>query len=285
MSDVLLLDLTPDVTFGTYRRPQKEHENAFAKSFVGDQEGRHADTHMLIHTSLVLQGSGSRDWKIRPRKNRGELYGRRQAIRFPIRLPVRYQAGGESGWGEIVNISSRRALFTTDRDLALDACVEMYIKWPVLLDNSVQLSLIASGTIVRIETGRAALAIEKYEFRTCVPSFFQRSQPWQMPGHAAPAQQSPSESRMAHLQVRHPGTSGAAGRLECPERELTGECALLQRRPGRRAGVGREISNGSHGRKGEINDARWERVFQEKFADPEYYSFRLLSHSSPTVDL
>ncbi len=26
-----------------------------------------------------------------------------QAIRFSIKLPARYQAGGESGWSEIVN--------------------------------------------------------------------------------------------------------------------------------------------------------------------------------------
>ena len=26
---------------------------------------------------------------------------------FPIKLPVRYQAGGESGWGQTVNISSK----------------------------------------------------------------------------------------------------------------------------------------------------------------------------------
>ena len=119
--------------------------------------------------------------------------------------------------------------------------MELYIKWPVLLHNSVQLSLIASGMIVRIEPGRAEMAIGRYEFRTCVPQFFERFQPGQLAGRGAP---------------------------EWPQPEVTDECTLLERRPGRRA-------------KGEVDDALWERVFQEKFADPEYYSFRWLSHSSP----
>jgi len=39
----------------------------------------------------------------------------------------------------------------------------------------------------------------------------------------------------------------------------------------------------SRQRVAEANNAHWERIFQEKFADPEYYSFRLLRHSSPIL--
>jgi hypothetical protein len=205
---------------------------------------------MPIHTSLDLQGSDSRDWSIRPRKYFRDPDGCRQAICFPIALPVRYQADGASGWGAIVNISSRGALFTTERALALDSCVEVYIKWPVLLHNSVQLSLIALGTIIRVEPGRAALEIERYEFRTCVPSFFENSQPCLLPDRAAP--------------------------VRTPERTLP------ERRPARQAGGGHEISKTSQQRKDEVNNARWDRIFEEKFADPEYYRTRLLPHSSPT---
>jgi hypothetical protein len=203
-------------------------------------------------------------------------------MRFPVRLPVRYQVGGEPGWGEIVNISTRVVLFTTDRSVTLNARVEVYIKWPSGLRNSAQLSLIASGTIIRVEPGTAALAIEKHEFRTCAPSFFQRSQPCELPVHAAPAQQSPSETQMGHLQVPRPATSGAAGRIEGPRREHVDARALLQRRPGRGAAIGQEISKSR--RKLEENNARWERIFQEKFVDPEYYSSRLLPHSSPKTE-
>jgi len=188
---------------------------------------------MPISKSLAFERSHSRDWS-RPRANSGEPDETRRSIRFPIKLPVRFEDGGVFGQGEIVNIGSRVALFTTDRALALDACVELYVKWPVLLDNEVQLSLIASGTIIRIEPGRAEMAIGRYEFRTCAPSFFECSHPGRIAVCAAPAQQSPRESRMPSLQKRD-------------------------------------------------DDARWERVFQEKFADPEYYSFRWLSHPSPKV--
>ncbi|MGA3039457.1 MAG: hypothetical protein ABSF54_01555 [Bryobacteraceae bacterium] len=171
---------------------------------------------------------------VRFRKN-GKADESRHALRFPIKLPVRYQAGGECGWGEIVNIGSRGALFTTDRALALHACVEVYVEWPVLLHNSIQLSLIVSGVIVRVEPGRAVLAIEKYRFRTCASAFFHRTLPLPLPGRASSAPQSPTKSH-----------------------------TLLHRRPN-----------------AEASDARWERVFQERFADPDYYSFRLFRHTSP----
>ncbi|SPF47932.1 hypothetical protein SBA4_3810013 [Candidatus Sulfopaludibacter sp. SbA4] len=30
-----------------------------------------------------------------------------------------------------------------------------------------------------------------------------------------------------------------------------------------------------------VDNARWERVFQQKFADPDYYGPRMVRHSSP----
>jgi hypothetical protein len=34
-----------------------------------------------------------------------------------------------------------------------------------------------------------------------------------------------------------------------------------------------------------IDNARWERIFQEKFADPTYYARKLGRHSSPIADI
>jgi hypothetical protein len=34
-----------------------------------------------------------------------------------------------------------------------------------------------------------------------------------------------------------------------------------------------------------LDDARWERIFQEKFADPSYYGRNRLRGASPMVDL
>ena len=155
---------------------------------------------MLIHTSLALRGSDSRDWS-RPRQNWRDIFGCMEAVCFPIKLPVRYQVGGESGWGKTQNISSARVLFTTDRALLVDARAEVYIKWPILLHNEVPISLIASGSIILAGLGQAALAIEKYEFRTCIPSFFQCAQSWPPPVHATPDRQSLSGSQMARRQV------------------------------------------------------------------------------------
>ncbi len=204
---------------------------------------------MPIHKTLALRRFHSRDWSI-PRNNGGEPDGCRQAIRFPIRVPVRYHAGGEIGWGESASIGSKGALFTTDRALALNACVELNIKWPVLLHDSVQLRLIACGTIVRTEPGRAELAIGKYEFRTCAPAFFERLQSWQLPNRTAPG----------------------AGWPEFPQPVVAGGHS------------GRAMSKNRSRPEVEGDDARWERVFKQKFDVPEYYGSRWPPHSSPTVD-
>jgi hypothetical protein len=94
-----------------------------------------------------------------------------RAIRFPVKLPVRYKIAGEFGWGELVNISSSGALFSTERALPLGKVVELCINWPALLLEAVPLNLVAKGPIVRVEPGRAALRILKYEFRTSSSAF------------------------------------------------------------------------------------------------------------------
>jgi hypothetical protein len=92
-----------------------------------------------------------------------------------MELPVRFRTSAESGWGEVLNISSSGALFTTDRPLALKTGVELSIKWPVLLFDEVQLTLVAVGKVSRVEPGKAAIRIEKYEFRTCGTAFFEHA--------------------------------------------------------------------------------------------------------------
>jgi len=98
-----------------------------------------------------------------------------RAIRFPLKLLVRYTIDGESGWGELVNISSSGALFTTERALPLGKRAELCIDWPALLLRAVHLKLVAEGQIVRVEPGRAALKALKYEFRTSGSSFLRET--------------------------------------------------------------------------------------------------------------
>ena len=95
-----------------------------------------------------------------------EARERRRRTRFEMRVPVRCHVDGQSFTGELLNISSSGALFTTDRGLAPAEEVELVIGWPVRLQESVALNLVVEGRVVRLDDGKAALRIERHEFRT-----------------------------------------------------------------------------------------------------------------------
>jgi hypothetical protein len=95
---------------------------------------------------------------------------RRTTSRFPMRAEVTYTfrhgkvVGG--GAGKCVNIGSGGVLFTTVDRLPIGRTVEVSIAWPALLDGACPLKFIASGPVVRTEDDRAAIRIDRYEFRT-----------------------------------------------------------------------------------------------------------------------
>jgi len=95
---------------------------------------------------------------------------RRSAVRFPIEQDVRYKVFTrntiEVGLGKTVNMSSNGVLFTTERALALGERLEVAVNWPAQLDHKCALKLVTTGRVVRSESGLAAIAIERYEFRT-----------------------------------------------------------------------------------------------------------------------
>ena len=95
---------------------------------------------------------------------------RRTAVRFPIEQDVRYKVFTrntiEVGLGKTVNMSSNGVLFTTERPLALGERLEVAVNWPAQLDHKCALKLVTTGRVVRSESGLAAIAIERYEFRT-----------------------------------------------------------------------------------------------------------------------
>ena len=95
---------------------------------------------------------------------------RRSSSRFPIRQDVQYRLVGEPaaapGSGKVVDISSRGVRFTTESPLPLGAGVQLSVMWPVSLSGGAPLQLVVLGRVVRCDAGEAALAIEKYEFRT-----------------------------------------------------------------------------------------------------------------------
>ncbi len=105
--------------------------------------------------------------KLAPLNHIGE---RRGAVRFPIEQDVRFKvfskAGVDAGSGKTVNMSSNGVLFTTDRFLSPGTRLELSVNWPAQLDNKCPLKLVASGRIVRVGQGTAAMMIDRYEFRT-----------------------------------------------------------------------------------------------------------------------
>ena len=71
-----------------------------------------------------------------------------------------------SGSGTTLNIGSGGILFTTEEKLPLGRMVELSVNWPARLDGTCPLQFVATGRVVRAEMTRAAVRIERYEFRT-----------------------------------------------------------------------------------------------------------------------
>jgi|HubBroStandDraft_6_1064221.scaffolds.fasta_scaffold93220_3 hypothetical protein len=97
---------------------------------------------------------------------------RRTANRFPIELPIRFKTIGkrksqECGLGQTINISSTGIVFTTDQCLNPGYRVEVAIRWPVRLETSVGLQLVAQGRVVWSEQGAVEIEIQHHEFHTC----------------------------------------------------------------------------------------------------------------------
>ncbi len=96
---------------------------------------------------------------------------RRIKRRFPVEQDVRYkmlygQRIAETGSGKTVNISSGGVWFTTETMLTSGMPIELSMAWPVLLNDSCPMKLMIYGCVVRSNERGAAVAIERYEFRT-----------------------------------------------------------------------------------------------------------------------
>ncbi len=96
---------------------------------------------------------------------------RRTKRRFQIDQEVRYkmlygQRIAETGVGRTMNISSGGVWFSTENMLTSGMPVELSMTWPVLLNDSCPMKLMIYGCVVRSNERGAAVAIERYEFRT-----------------------------------------------------------------------------------------------------------------------
>ena len=101
----------------------------------------------------------------------GGLPERRGTSRFPVREDVRYRvlhskSENVSGSGTTLNIGSGGILFTTAEKLPLGRTVELSVNWPAMLNGNCPLQFVATGRVVRSEDTRAAVRIDRYEFKT-----------------------------------------------------------------------------------------------------------------------
>lgn len=107
---------------------------------------------------------------------------RRAKRRFRIEQDVRYRLLyghriAEMGVGRTVNISSGGVWMTTETVLSPGLPVELSISWPALLNDVCPMKLMIYGCVVRSNERGAAVAIERYEFRTQGSRGLQQSVP------------------------------------------------------------------------------------------------------------
>ncbi len=64
-----------------------------------------------------------------------------------------------------MNLSSSGALITSQQAISLGAQIELFVDWPILLDGTTPLQLVAGGRVVRADANFFALSFERYELR------------------------------------------------------------------------------------------------------------------------
>ena len=95
---------------------------------------------------------------------------RRRTSRFPVKEELKYRVMHKSskisGTGRTLDIGSGGILFTTEQEIPIGRTVEISVNWPARLGGTCPLKFVALGRVVRSETTKAAVRIERYEFRT-----------------------------------------------------------------------------------------------------------------------
>lgn len=96
---------------------------------------------------------------------------RRSKRRYAISLPVKFKITKNclvvgTGTGTSLDLSSGGISFTTPSPVKVGSYLELSVSWPVLLDQSCPLQLVASGRVVRSDHQCTAIAMDRHEFRT-----------------------------------------------------------------------------------------------------------------------
>jgi hypothetical protein len=96
---------------------------------------------------------------------------RRAKKRFTIERPVRYRflygaSLGQVASGRAIDASSNGIWIEAEHELRIGDPLELLIDWPAQLNGAVPLQLVTAGCVIRVLGRRAAVSIERYEFRT-----------------------------------------------------------------------------------------------------------------------
>jgi hypothetical protein len=96
----------------------------------------------------------------------GLLGERRQDRRYECQLPLCYRSSHEreGGAGTATDISRSGIAVHIPQTLRRGSCVELMLDWPSLSDQIGRVKLLIIGQVVRSDSSRTVIAIEKHEF-------------------------------------------------------------------------------------------------------------------------
>jgi hypothetical protein len=95
---------------------------------------------------------------------------RRSKARYPVKLTVRYRTVGRNqqfnGVGQTLNMSSGGLLVSGEQEVRAGQRLEVNVEWPLMLNGTVPLQLVAHGKVVRCGDSLFAVSFAQYQFRT-----------------------------------------------------------------------------------------------------------------------
>jgi c-di-GMP-binding flagellar brake protein YcgR len=98
------------------------------------------------------------------------MQNRRSKVRYPISLPVKFTVRSKkdqkTGFGTLIDISSKAVAIRAEGGLQPGMKVSASIGWPAMLGNECALQLCFDGHVVRVDGSLVAVSIDRYDFRT-----------------------------------------------------------------------------------------------------------------------
>ena len=115
--------------------------------------------------ALSLSAHGQfREVRIPPGPGIGQSE-RRQHRRYPIIAKSEYVMAGNRAPATTLDISSGGVFLKTDKNLPLGNPIQVFIDWPMLLDQRCPLRLLISGRVLRSDARGTVVGILSYDFR------------------------------------------------------------------------------------------------------------------------